>query len=345
MSSPSSRPAAGVVGCAGKALTEPEQALFRGANPFGLILFARNIGAPDGVARLIRDFRDCVGRPDAPVFVDQEGGRVARLKPPHWPALPSAGAIGRLAARDLAAGTTAAALLGEAIAASVAPVGFDVACAPDADVRAPGAHPTVVGDRAYSDDPHVVARLAAATEAALRDCGVATTPKHAPGHGRAAVDSHVALPRVSADLAAITADLAPFRALTAAPIWMTAHIVYDAIDPERPATCSRPCLDWLRAETGYAGLIASDDLAMQALDGDVASRAAAARDAGCDLMLYCPGDLPGTEAALAASGPASDRALDLWASWTASRPRPPQSDAFRLAAELWAMIGGDMETA
>lgn len=327
-----------MLGCAGLRLSTAERAFFQEANPFGLILFARNIAAPDGVAELVRDFRSAVGRADAPVFVDQEGGRVARLGPPHWPALPPAAAIGELAATDMDRAAAAAVLLGRAIAASLAPLGIDVACAPNCDVRAPDADAGVVGDRAFSGDPRIVAALAAAEENALRQAGVATTPKHAPGHGRAVVDSHYGLPRVDAPLADLAADLIPFKALTAAPIWMTAHIVFPHLDPDRPATCSDICLDWLKRETGYDGLIASDDLAMKALDGAIEDRARAARRAGCDFVLYCPGDAAGNRAAIAGAGPADARLLDRWAAWTAVRPAPPADDPFRLAAALWAML-------
>lgn len=320
-------------------LTDSERAFFADANPFGLILFARNIGAPEAVSRLINDFREAVGRPNAPVFIDQEGGRVARLKPPHWPALPPPGAIGALAADDLAKAKTAAALLGQAIAASIQPLGIDVACAPMADVRAPDANAQVIGDRAFSDAPELVAALAAAEDAALRAAGVATTAKHAPGHGRAKLDSHFDLPRVDAGEAELLADLAPFQALSASMFWMTAHIVYAAIDPERPATCSKTCLDWMRARTGYQGLILSDDLAMRALPDDPEANARAARAAGCDVLLYCPGDLTGGAAAVAGAGPADDRVLNQWATWTETRPKPVQMDAFKLAANLWAMTG------
>lgn len=338
MLSPSNRPAAIAVGCEGRALTPAEQAFFAEANPFGLILFARNIGAPEALQRLVTDFRAAVGRPDAPVFIDQEGGRVARLKPPHWPALPPAGSIGALALNDPGQAKIAAALLGRAIAATVQPLGIDVACAPMADVAAPDANAQVIGDRAFGASPAIVAMLAAAEDVALRTAGVATTAKHAPGHGRAKVDSHHELPRVAAAMPELRADLAPFKALLAAPFWMTAHIVYDAIDPKHPATCSKTCLDWLRAETGYDGLILSDDLAMSALPNDPEANAAKARAAGCDLLLYCPGDLAGGAAAVAGAGPASDRLLTQWDRWTTDRPTPAPTDAFKLAARLWAMF-------
>lgn len=336
--SPNETPAAVVLGCAGVALSDEEKAFFREQNPFGLILFARNIGAPEVVRRLIADFREAVGRPSAPVFIDQEGGRVARLRPPHWPELPAPGAIGVLAEIDMAAGERAAALLGSAIAASISPLGFDVACAPMCDVRAPEAHPGVIGDRAYGAGPASVATLAAATERALRAAGVATTPKHAPGHGRATIDSHEDLPRVSADLSVLKADLAPFKIMLEAPFWMTAHIVYDALDRERPATCSPICLQWLRDETGYDGLMASDDLAMKALSNDVKRNAADARAAGCDIVLYCPGDIEGGRDAIGGAGLMEATAYRQWHEWTERRAAPPAADAFQLAAALWAML-------
>ena len=326
-------------------LTDEERSFFSEANPFGLILFARNIAAPETAARLIADFRDAVGRADAPVLIDQEGGRVARLKPPHWPALPSQGAIGRMYDTAPAKAREAAFLLGEALAATVMPIGIDVACAPDADVRAPGAHPIIIGDRSFSEDPAIVAELAALTQQALLAAGVATTPKHAPGHGRAALDSHEALPEVSDGIEALSADLAPFKALNDAPFWMTAHIRYLALDAEAPATCSPVCLNWLREETGFTGMLLTDDLAMGALEGGIGERTRAAMAAGCDVALYCPGDIAGNEAAVTAAGESNDRVMDIWSAWTEARTgRIARGDAFQLAAQLWALVEGDVST-
>lgn len=326
-------------------LTDEERSLFREANPFGLILFARNITAPETAARLIADFRDAVGRADAPVLIDQEGGRVARLKPPHWPALPSQGAIGRMYETAPAKAREAATLLGETLAATVAPIGIDVACAPDADVRAPGAHPIIIGDRSFSEAPAIVAELAALTQQALLAAGVATTPKHAPGHGRAALDSHEALPEVADGIDALSADLAPFKALKDAPFWMTAHIRYLALDTDAPATCSPACLNWLREETDYAGMLLTDDLAMGALEGGIGERTRTAMVAGCDVALYCPGDMAGNRAAVAAAGESNDRVMDIWSTWTKARTgRIARGDAFQLAAQLWALVEGDVST-
>ncbi len=337
--SPSRPPAAAILGCSGPALTAEERSFFQEANPFGLILFARNITAPETAARLIADFREAVGRADAPVLIDQEGGRVARLKPPHWPALPSQDSIGRLYRTKPAKAREAATLLGHALAATVAPIGINVACAPDADVRAPGAHPIIIGDRSYSDDPAIVAELSALTQQALLGDGVATTPKHAPGHGRAALDSHAALPEVTDSIEALSADLAPFKALTDAPFWMTAHIRYLALDADAPATCSSACLDWLREETGYEGMLLTDDLAMGALKGSIGERTHAAMAAGCNVALYCPGDMAGNQATVAAAGTSDARVLGLWGNWTEDRAdRTGHDDAFQLAAKLWALV-------
>lgn len=333
------RPAALILGCEDTALSAAERAFFRSTDPFGLILFARNIASPEGVKALIRDFRETVGRPDAPVLIDQEGGRVARLRPPHWPALPSQGAIGRLYQTAPDEACAAARLLGRALAAVVSPIGVDVACAPVADVRGPGAHQVIVGDRSFSDDPTIVAILTAEVQTALLGAGVATTPKHAPGHGRAALDSHETLPVVDLNPSALAEDLLPFKALTDAPFWMTAHIRYLAIDADRPATCSPDCLTWLRAETGYEGMLLTDDLAMGALQGDVGARTKAAMNAGCDIALYCPGDIAGGEAAAASAGFANDRSLAVWNGWVRQRAgRREPADAFALAARLWAML-------
>ncbi len=336
--SQSSSPSAAILGCSGPELTSDERKFFADAKPFGLILFARNIAAPEVVRRLASDFREVVGRPDAPVLIDQEGGRVARLRPPIWPSLPAAGQIGALWKRDREKGLAAAQLQGLAIAATLAPLGIDVACAPMCDVAAPDADAKVIGDRAYGDSPRQVAELAAATELALRSAGIATTPKHAPGHGRATSDSHYQLPKVEASLAEIVSDLIPFRAMLNAPFFMTAHIVFSEIDPNTPATCSRKCLDWLRAETGFAGAILSDDLAMKALTGPIQERAKSAISAGCDALLYCSGDMSGNIAAIKGAGTAGVRLQDTWRKWTSSRPTPIHKDAFVLAAELWAMI-------
>jgi beta-N-acetylhexosaminidase len=245
--------------------------------------------------------------PDGAVLmVDQEGGRVARLRPPHWRAHPPAGAIGALFHRDRAAGLRAAWLTGALIGLDCAAAGFDVACAPVLDLRVAGAH-DVIGDRAFSTEPRAVARLGRTFAAGLLAAGVQPVGKHAPGHGGARVDSHLALPVV--DDGSRAADLLPFAANADLPWLMTAHIRYPAWDAAAPATFSAPIIGGLlRGRLGFGGVIVSDDLAMAALSGTPAERGRRALAAGCDLALYCPGDAAGTEAVLDAApplGPAS----------------------------------------
>ena len=241
-------------------------------------------------------------------MVDQEGGRVARLKPPHWPAHPPAAAIGRAFDQDAAAGLRAAWLTGALIGSDCAAAGFDVACAPVLDLRMPGAH-DVVGDRSYGENPDSVAQLARAMAEGLLAAGVQPVGKHAPGHGRARVDSHLSLPVI--DAADLSADLLPFARNTDLPWMMTAHIVYQGWDDHAPATLSPIVInEVIRGRIGYHGLLLSDDLAMHALAGTPAERAAACLAAGCDIALYCPGDPAGNAAVLEVCPPLPPAALD-----------------------------------
>jgi beta-N-acetylhexosaminidase len=299
---PSSR--AAVVGVAGTALTPAERELLTALPPAGIILFQRNCADRAQLAALTGELRALApGRP-LPVFVDQEGGRVMRLRPPRWRALPSAGSIGRLARLDPEGGRLAAGLLGRLIAHDLREVGIDVACAPVLDVAGAGMT-EAIGDRSFADDPALVAELAAAFAAGLAAGGVAAVIKHVPGHGRALVDSHLSLPVVGAARVALQAsDFVPFQALRQAPFAMTAHVVYPELDPDRPATTSRRVIArTIRGELGIQGLLLSDDLAMGALAGDPADRARAALAAGCDLALHCTGRLEETRAVLEAAPP------------------------------------------
>jgi beta-N-acetylhexosaminidase len=289
--------AAAIVGIAGHVLVSDEAELLRESAPAGVILFARNIADPAQLQALVRSLRAVL--PDGAVLmVDQEGGRVARLRPPHWTAHPSAGAIGRLFADDQQAGLRAAWLTGALIGLDCAAAGFDVACAPVLDLRLPGAH-DVIGDRAYGEDAASVARLGRAAAAGLLAAGVQPVGKHAPGHGRARVDSHKDLPVVEAN--DLDADFLPFARNCDLPWMMTAHILYRGLDPAAPATLSASVIGQvIRGRIGFRGLLVSDDLAMQALSGSPAERAVGALAAGCDLALYCPGDAGGTTAVLRA---------------------------------------------
>jgi beta-N-acetylhexosaminidase len=283
-------PRAFITGIQGPVLTTEERAFLREAAPWGLILFKRNVESPQQVKALTADFRAAVGRADAPVLVDQEGGRVQRLAPPHWPAYPPGAVYAKLFESDPAAGVAAARLGARLIAADLIDVGIDVDCLPLADVPVPGSH-SVIGNRAYGDTAAQVAVIAAAVAQGLLDGGVLPVLKHLPGHGRAEADSHERLPVVAADRATLEAtDFAAFRPLAGLPLGMTAHVVYTAIDPVEPATTSRTVLDAVvRGFIGFDGALMSDDVSMNALSGTIASRCRAAFAAGCDLALHCNG--------------------------------------------------------
>ncbi|HTX50795.1 MAG TPA: beta-N-acetylhexosaminidase [Caulobacteraceae bacterium] len=294
---------AAIFGCEGPALGSEAAAFFRDARPWGFILFGRNVETPDQVRRLVADLRETVG--GAPVLIDQEGGRVQRLKPPHWPKYPPGAAYGALPGP--AARREIARLGGRLIAHDLLALGVDVDCAPVLDVPTPGAH-DVVGDRAYGRTPEIVAELGRAFAEGLLAGGVLPVLKHMPGHGRAHVDSHLQLPVVEASRRELARDFAPFRANADLPAAMTAHVVYPAIDPTAPATTSRAVIqEAIRGDVGFDGLLMTDDLSMKALSGDFASRARDALAAGCDLILHCNGDLAEMRAVAAGAGPLARR--------------------------------------
>lgn len=281
-----------IYGCAGERLSEVEKAFFRETRPWGFILFGRNIKNPEQVTALTAELRDTVGDVNAPILIDQEGGRVARLKPPHWPTYQPAARFGALYAADADLAREAVYLNARLIAHDLTSLGINVDCLPVLDVPVAGAH-DVIGDRAFAADPHVIIELGRAQVQGLLDGGVLPVMKHIPGHGRATADSHLALPRVGASQAELSSsDFVTFRSLEFCPLAMTAHVVYESIDPQRPATTSPKVIrDVIRGEIGFAGLLMSDDLSMKALDGTLAARAKAAQFAGCDLVLHCNGDM------------------------------------------------------
>jgi beta-N-acetylhexosaminidase len=286
------RPRAAIIGLSGPALTEEERALLRATPPLGIILFARNIAEPAQLRALAAAIREELGEA-APILVDQEGGRVARLRAPHWPDFPPAA---RFEGAPAEAARANAALHGLICREA----GFDVVCAPVLDLRMPGAH-GIIGDRAFSDDPEEVARLGLAWAEGLQQAGCIPVVKHIPGHGRAMVDSHHELPRVTAPREMLIEDCGPFAALADIAAWaMTAHIVYDELDPGRPATLSPIVIGQvIRRAIGFEGVLVSDDLCMKALDGEPGALAAAAIEAGCDLVLHCNGVLEEGAAVLA----------------------------------------------
>jgi beta-N-acetylhexosaminidase len=278
---------AAIFGCEGLALSPDERAFFRDCDPFGFILFARNIENPDQLVRLTSQLRDAVGR-DAPILIDQEGGRVQRMRAPHWrdwsPPLDAAHAAGADAARVLG-------LRARIIAEELRAVGIDANCAPVADIAGPETHP-FLRNRCYGETAAQVSDRARSVADAHLAAGVLPVIKHLPGHGRATADTHHNLPTVTANPADLAAhDFAPFRALADLPMAMTAHIIFAAYDPDRPATQSPEMILVIREEIGFQGLLMTDDLNMQALSGDLGLRTRASMAAGCDIALHCKGDM------------------------------------------------------
>ena len=280
-----------IFGLSGLTLTDDERAFFRDSDPAGYILFGRNIENREQVRRLTDELRALDGRANLPILIDQEGGRVARMKSPEWPAFPSGAAFDALYERAPASAIEAALLNAMALAAMLSEVGITVDCLPLLDVRQPGAS-DVIGDRALGSEPMRVAALGRAILSGLQDGGVVGIVKHIPGHGRALLDSHKELPVVTALDRDLQTDLAPFAALRDAAMAMTCHVVFTAWDPDRPATLSPLVIDSvIRQRIGFHGLLLSDDLDMEALSGDVPSRAAGAVAAGCDIALNCWGKM------------------------------------------------------
>ncbi len=318
------RPRAVVLGCDGEALHPDERRFFAEAAPAGFILFRRNCGSPDQLRQLVEALRDSVGRADAPVLIDQEGGRVARLRPPYWRAYPPAQ---RIAALPDPVAREAARLGARLIADDLARLGITIGCLPVLDLPAAGADP-VIGDRAFGGDPDRVAHLARAVCDGLLEGGVLPVIKHIPGHGRARVDSHYACPVVETEHDELSrTDFVPFRALATAPWAMTAHIVYRAIDPAAPATFSQTVIgEIIRGEIGFDGVLISDDLSMRALGGGLGERVGRAIGAGCDLVLHCNGDRAEMEEVVSAAAPMTPEAAARLARGAAMRCPPAAFD-------------------
>ncbi len=337
-------PHAVIFGLAGDEPTAAERALFAATPPLGFILFTRNCRSPQQVRRLCETLRALVGRNDAPVLIDQEGGRVQRLPPPQWRAAPPMARFADLADRDEGAAIEAAWLNGRLLAAELAAIGITVNCAPVLDVPEPTADP-IIGDRACGRTAEQAALVGAALAAGLLAGSVVPVIKHIPGHGRAAVDSHHALPVVDATLADLErVDFAPFAALAGMPVAMTAHVVYTAIDAGAPATASPVVIaEVVRGAIGFQGLLLSDDIGMRALTGGFRERAQGALAAGCDVVLHCSGDAAEMAEVAAACPPMSAAALARWdAALAAVAAGPGDFDVAAATARLRALLADVM---
>lgn len=328
--------------CAGPELTADETAFFREVDPFGFILFADNIVSADQIRALTSSLRECVSRADAPILIDQEGGRVARLKPPIWREAPPAKVFGDLALTNMDAAKRAAWINARLIAAELFELGIDVDCAPVLDLSIPGAH-DVIGDRSFGAEPELVATVARAFAEGLMAGGVLPMIKHVPGHGRAMADSHKELPSVDLPRDQLEAtDFAPFKGLTDMPLAMTAHILFPQIDPDRPATTSPTIIkEIIREYIGFEGLIVSDDVTMAALSGTDRARAEATRAAGCDIVLHCYAELGQMREIAIGSGEMSDASNARFAkARSAVSGSPEEIDTSQLIDELQTLLEG-----
>ena len=332
-----------ISGCHGTALSAAEKAFFARTNPFGLILFKRNCETPDQLKRLTDDFRAAVGRKSAPVFVDQEGGRVQRLGPPSnsWRRYPPARAYGEAYARDPLMALRAARNVGRLMAEDLIASGITANCVPVLDVPQPGAH-EVIGSRAYADRIEVIMALARAHAAGFMDGGVLPVIKHVPGHGRARADSHLELPVVDAPRAELAAvDFPPFAAMADAPMAMTAHVVFTALDRAAPATQSRKVISSvIRGEIGFRGLLMTDDLSMKALSGSYAEKTRLSLQAGCDLVLHCNGEMDQMEEVAAAAGVLRGKSLTRARAALKAARKPQPFDRKRALRDLETVLPG-----
>ena len=332
------------IGCRGTSLDIEERAFLRAERPWGLILFGRNVGTELELSRLVEDYRRAVDDERAPVLIDQEGGRVQRLRPPFAPDYPANAELGRIYLADHEAGLRATYLLSRLHAFDLGRFGIDIDCLPVLDVPVPGAN-AVIGDRAFGPSPEHVAALGRAACQGLLDGGVLPVIKHMPGHGRANADSHKALPTVSCTLEALdTHDFVPFRALADMPIGMSAHVRFTSIDPERPASVSPIVIETvIRQRLGFDGLLLSDDVAMNALSGDTATRTRELLAAGCDIALHCSGDLEDAVEAAEVTPELGGAALKRADRALARRQVPDDASETELRVEFRALTGRNVD--
>jgi len=330
-----------ITGISGMALSADERAFIAAERPWGFILFKRNIETPEQVRLLVDELKKCAGRAEAPILIDQEGGRVQRLGPPHWPAYPPGALFGRLYDLDPALGLKAARLSARLIADDLGQLGITVDCLPLADVPVAGAD-AVIGDRAYGTEPGKVAAIARAITEGLGQGGILPVLKHIPGHGRATADSHFRLPTVDTPANELeTTDFVAFQPLADLPMAMTAHVVFSALDPVHPATTSAKIIEQvIRGVIGFQGLLMSDDVSMKALSGSIAERTRDILSAGCDMVLHCNGNLGEMHEVAAETPELSGIALARAERALASRGMPQPFDRAAARAELDAMIVG-----
>jgi beta-N-acetylhexosaminidase len=328
-----------ITGVSGTELTAAEREFIRAERPWGFILFKRNVATPAQVAALVAELRAVAGAPDAPVLIDQEGGRVQRLAPPHWPVYPPGAVFASVYDADSALGLTAARLSARLIAADLADLGITVDCLPLADVPVPGAD-GVIGNRAYGTSPGKVAAIARAVTEGLEQGGVLPVLKHIPGHGRATADTHFKLPTVDAPRDELDrTDFAAFKPLADLPMAMTAHVVFSAVDPAQPATTSATMIaEVIRGVIGFQGLLMSDDVSMNALSGNIAERTRAIFAAGCDMALHCNGNIEEMREVAGQTPELSDRALERANAALAARKAPQPFDRAAARAELDGLI-------
>ncbi|MBR0716186.1 beta-N-acetylhexosaminidase [Bradyrhizobium liaoningense] len=328
-----------ITGVSGPELTAEERAFIRAERPWGFILFKRNVATPTQVAALVGELRDAAGAPDAPVLIDQEGGRVQRLGPPHWPVYPAGAVFSALYDTDSALGLQAARLSARLIAADLADLGITVDCLPLADVPVAGAD-AVIGNRAYGTQPAKVAAIARAVTEGLEQGGVLPVLKHIPGHGRATADTHFKLPTVdTARDELMRTDFAAFKPLSDLPMAMTAHVVFSAVDPAHPATTSATMIEQvIRGAIGFQGLLMSDDVSMNALAGTIAERTRAIVSAGCDMVLHCNGNIDEMRDVASQTPELTGKALDRANRALAARKIPQPLDRVAARTELDALI-------
>jgi len=328
-----------ITGVSGPELTGAEREFIRSERPWGFILFKRNIETPAQVILLVRELREAIGNPDAPVLIDQEGGRVQRLGPPHWPLYPSGAVFGALYDVDRSLGLTAARLSARLMAADLIELGVTVDCLPLADVPVAGAD-AVIGNRAYGTEPGKVAAIARAVTDGLEQGGVLPVLKHIPGHGRATADTHFRLPEVDTSKIELErTDFAAFQPLADLPMAMTAHVVFSALDPAQPATTSATIIQQvIRGVIGFQGLLMSDDVSMNALAGSIAERTRAIFTAGCDMVLHCNGKLDEMREVAAETPELCGMALERARRALASRRAPQAFDRLAARAELEALV-------